>query len=164
MREPELDKAVPLRWRQQRRLRRWVRLCLILLAAPWVAVFIVALCLDPYQDGRVWLQETHRQLGMRQCTFLEVFGLPCPSCGMTSSFTLLMHGDLWNSVQANFVGTMLAMFGLVFIPWSLASAWQGRLLFVQRLEPILLRLVVGFMIVLFGRWAVVLLLHWLWPN
>ena len=145
-------------------MRRWVRLSLVLLAVPWAAVFVVALCLDPYKDGRVWFQETHRQLGMRACTFQELVGLPCPSCGMTTSFTLLMHGDLWHSVQANFVGTMLAIFGLVFIPWSVASAWQGRLLFVQRLEPILLRLVVAFMAMMFGRWAVVLVIHFLWPT
>lgn len=141
-----------------------MRLGLILMAVPWAAVFVVALCLDPYQDGRVWLQETHRQLGMQPCTFQELVGLPCPSCGMTTSFALLMHGDLWNSLQANFVGSALAIFGLVFIPWSVASAWQGRLLLVRRLEPILLRLVVAFMALMFGRWAIVLLVHFLWPT
>src|SRR5262249_42974061 len=146
------------------RLRRWVRLCLILLALPWIAVFIVALCLNPYREGQVWLQESHRQLGMPACTFQAVFNLPCPSCGMTSSFALLMHGALWNSAQTNGVGRLLAVFGLIFIPWSLASAWQGQLLYVRKLEPILLRLIMGFMILLFGRWALVLLVHFFWPS
>ena len=145
----------------RRQLRRWVRLGLLLLTIPWVIVFLVALNLNPYKDGRVWLQESHRQLGLEPCNFKRWVGLPCPSCGMTSSFTLLMHGDLWNSLQANFVGTLMAIFGLVFLPWAFASAWKGRLLFLHRLESVMLRLVVAFMILMFGRWALVMLVYWI---
>ena len=50
--------------------------------------------------------ETHRQLGLPPCTFKEMTGLPCPSCGMTSSFALLVRGDVMNSLRANAVGTL----------------------------------------------------------
>jgi hypothetical protein len=134
------------------------------MAVPWLAAFVIAVLLDPYRDGRVWLEETHTQLQLRPCTFKTVLGLPCPSCGMTSSFALLVRGDVLNSVRANFVGTLLAVFGLAFIPWSIASAWRGRLLFVRDFETVLVRLVVVFLIVLFGRWFLVLMLLWLWGS
>jgi hypothetical protein len=95
-------------------------------------------------------------LNLPQCTFKEITGLPCPSCGMTTSFSLLIHGDIWNSMKANFAGTALATLGLFFIPWSIASAWRGRFLFIRSLEMTLFRLSIAFIILLFGRWGIAL--------
>ena len=92
-----------------------------------VGVFAIAIALDPYKDGKLWLSETHRQLGLPPCTFKAVTGYPCPSCGMSSSFALAIRGDLWHSAEANFVGTLLAIGSLIIIPWAAASAVKGRL-------------------------------------
>jgi hypothetical protein len=139
-------------------LEGWVRLVLVLIAVGLIAVFTVAICLNPYKDGHVWLAETHRQLGLFPCTFKQVTGLPCPSCGMTSSFALLMHGDLWNSLRANAVGTLLAVVSLAFIPWALLCAIRGRRYLILSFENTLIRLVVVFLVLMLGRWALVLLL------
>lgn len=37
---------------------------------------------------------THEQLGMPPCGFIRLFGLPCPTCGFTTSFSLFAHGRL----------------------------------------------------------------------
>jgi hypothetical protein len=141
----------------RRRLPIWIRLVLLLLCAIWVTVFIIAAWLNPYtDDGSARKMETHTQLGLPPCTFKEVTGLPCPSCGMTTSFSLLIHGDVWNSLRANFAGTALATVGLFYIPWSLISAWKGRFLFIRSLEMTLFRLSIVFMILLFGRWGIAL--------
>lgn len=134
---------------------------MVFFALGFIAVFVVATILDPYKDGQVWLSETHRQLGLPPCTFKHVTGLPCASCGMSTSFALAVRGDLVRSVQANFVGTLLALFGLVFVPWSLISAWRGRFLWIRAIDSWALTVVLGFMILLFVRWGVVLLLIWL---
>jgi hypothetical protein len=139
-------------------LDRWVRLVLVLIAVLLCGVFTVAVCLNPYRDGHVWLGETHRQLGLPPCTFKVVTGLPCPSCGMTSSFALLMHGDLLNSLRANAVGTLLAVVCLAYIPWALLCAARGRRYLIMSLEGTLIRLVVVFLVLMLGRWAIVLLL------
>lgn len=144
--------------RRSRRLVIWVRLALVLMAFGLIAVFWVALSLDPEQGERVWLQETHTQLGLPPCTFKTLTGLPCPSCGMTTSFAWLVHGNLWNSLRSNFVGTMLALTSLAFIPWGLASAMEGRLIGIRSWERWLVRLVLGFLILLFVRWGIVLLM------
>jgi len=150
--------------RRPARLRGWLRICLVLIALGLLAVFAVAIYLNPYKDGKVWFEETHRQLGLAPCTFKDMTGLPCPSCGMTSSFALLVRGDLWHSVQANFVGTLLALFCLAVIPWCLISACRGKLAWVRSFEYVFVRLVVGFLALLLLRWAIVLLLIFLGGN
>jgi hypothetical protein len=137
-------------------LTRWVRGTLVLIAAGLATVFAVAWWLDPYKDGRVWRMETHTQLGLPPCTFKQLTGLPCPSCGMTTSFALLVRGDVWHSLQANSVGTVLAVFCLALIPWSLACAIRGRPWFVISLERALTHLVIAFLILMMVRWLVVL--------
>jgi hypothetical protein len=149
-------------WRPRPRLLPgWGRGALVFLALVWVGVFAIAVYLDPYQGGRVWQSETHQQLGLPPCTLKFLTGYPCASCGMSTSFALAIRGDLWNSVQANFVGTLLALFGMVFIPWSLFSAWRGRLLWIRSLERVIICVTLGFVIILFLRWGVVLLVLWL---
>ena len=142
-------------------LRSWVRGSLIGVALGLVAVFAVAVWIDPYNaDGSPRSMATHRQMGLPPCTFYATTGLPCPSCGMTTSFALLMHGDLVNSLRANAVGTLLAGFCLLLIPWSLASAVRQRTLFVQSLDRTLTFVVLGLLSMMLLRWALVL--GWAW--
>lgn len=151
--EDSVDEAKPIRW--------WARSILLVLTAPWIAVFIVAIALNPYDsdDGGARKMGTHMQLGLPDCNFKVLTQLPCPSCGMTTSFSLLLHADVWNSMQANFAGTALAAFGLFFIPWALASAFFGRFMFVRSLEMVIFRLAIVFLVLLFGRWGLILILE-----
>jgi hypothetical protein len=136
----------------------WLRCLLAGLAVLLGVVFGIALALDPYQDGKVWDQGTHTQLGLPECTFKQLTKQPCPSCGMTTSFALLVRGDVWHSLKANAVGTGLAAFCLVLIPWCLACALRGRTYLVQSLEWAVTRLVVVFVVLMLLRWGIVLLL------
>ena len=141
--------------------RPWVRGSLIGLALGLIAVFAVAVWINPYNaDGSPMSMATHRQLGLPPCNFYYTTGLPCPSCGMTTSFALLMHGDLRSSLRANAVGTFLAGFCLLLIPWSLASAVCRRTLFIRSMERTLTFVVLAFFSMMLLRWVIVLWLAW----
>ena len=70
------------------------RLSLLLVAGLLVGVFAAAAWINPYgPDGRPRTMGTHTQLGMLPCNFVILTGRPCPSCGMTTSFALLVRGE-----------------------------------------------------------------------
>ncbi len=139
----------------------WVRGALLAMAAGLVTVFVIGFCLNPYDDnGRPMFSETHLKLGLPPCQFRALTGVPCPSCGMTTSFTWLMHGDLRNSLRANAVGTVLAVFCLALIPWSLACALRGRPFFVVSFDRAVTWVVIIFLVLLLTRWFIVLGLSW----
>jgi hypothetical protein len=145
--------------RRRQPIRHWVRLGLVLLVLGWVAIFAVAASLNPYdENGAARRMETHRQLGLPECTFKTWTRLPCPSCGMTTSFALLVRGDLWHSLRANFAGTALALFGLAFIPWALTSVLMGRVVWIRSVEMTLFPLCIVFMVLLLAHWCFALLL------
>lgn len=147
---PRVPEVVPL-------LGRNFRLFLVLIATGLVGLFVVAAWIDPYnRDGTPMAYGTHRQLGLPSCNFYRLTGMPCPSCGMTTSFALLMHGDIPASLRANAVGTLLALFLMAAALWCLASAIHGTWVVVRRAEPFVLKAVIVFMILALARWGVVL--------
>jgi hypothetical protein len=99
--------------------------CLLL-----VAGFGTAASLEPDPRGF----GTHQRLGLPPCSILELFGVPCPSCGMTTSFAHFVRGQWPSSLRANSAGFLLALTCAVQIPWGLASVRRGRLYYVERPE------------------------------
>jgi hypothetical protein len=165
--EAELEQApqvLPLARRVSRRryeaerLTRWVRGFLIVLALGLMVVFGIAIWLNPYHDdGSRRAMATHMQLGLEPCNMVVLFDKPCPACGMTTSFAMLMHGDIVGSVQANWVGTLLALTWLTAIPWSIASAMRARYYFIRSGELLFTVLISTFMVLMIARWGVVVL-------
>lgn len=136
------------------RLGRFQRAGLLVMAVGLVAVFIIAAWLKPYTpEGERRTNATHTQLGLPPCSVLVMTGKPCPSCGMTTSFALLLHGDPVGSTKANWVGTLLALFWLALIPWGALSAVRGRLAGVRNGELFATVAVGSFLTLALARWA-----------
>ena len=148
----------PRRARRPPKLTLPVRVLLALMALGFVAVFVVAACLRPYhpETGEPLTMATHTQLGMAPCNMVVLTNKPCPACGMTTSFALLMHGDIPASLRANWVGTLIALFWLALIPWAVVTVARGRLWGVRNGE-LFLAVAVGLLVALMiGRWAVIM--------
>jgi predicted Na+-dependent transporter len=78
---------------------------------------------------------------------------------MTTSFALLVRGDVGASLRANWVGTLLAAFWAGLLVWAVASGLTGRPLFVPRGRGELVTTVIvgAFLVLMLGRWVAVLL-------
>ena len=116
---PEPD-GFPIGWRGR-----------VLLVAGSLAViggFALAYRLEPDPRG----YGTHQRLGLPPCTIRAVFGIPCPSCGMTTSFANITKGRFQAAARANVSGILLSLVCAVFVPWSWLSAFYGRLCWLTR--------------------------------
>lgn len=136
-----------------------LRLSLLLAAGGLAGVFAVAFWLNPYgPDGAPRARGTHQQLGLPPCNFMTLSGKPCPSCGMTTSFALLVRGDVEASLRANWAGTILALVWAGTLVWAVASAVWGRPLFIPHgYGELVLTVAVGLILVLMlTRWVIVL--------
>ena len=143
------DEPEPINW--------FVRVMLIFVGMGLIGVFVVGALLHPYEpDGTPKSQETHRQLGLPPCTFYAMTGLPCPSCGFTTSFSLVAHVDVLNALRANSVGALLALFCLFIIPWVLISAWRRRFIWIHSPERFVITSLIVFVVLMLIRWAIVL--------
>ena len=95
------------------RVRLWALGVLALTATP----LAVAAWLSP--DARGY--DTHTALGLPACGFPQRWGLPCPTCGMTTAFAWLVRGRILEAARTQFFGALLAAACVV---WSLAAAAQ----------------------------------------
>jgi hypothetical protein len=96
---------------------------------------------------------THEQLGLSSCTFVRLWGIGCPSCGMTTSWAHAMNGDLRAAAGANVAGLLLALLALASIPWLLASAVRGRWCYLRPQAGLLLPLLVMLIAIAVCEWC-----------
>ncbi|AIE87414.1 hypothetical protein OP10G_4046 [Fimbriimonas ginsengisoli Gsoil 348] len=64
---------------------------------------VIAALLHPDKHGH----GTHQQLGLPPCPSVLLFDRPCPGCGLTTSWTALMHGDFAHAFAAHPLGPLL---------------------------------------------------------
>lgn len=83
-----------------------------------VVAFLLAAYIDPYENsGQARTHGVHQQLGLPPCALLTTLGFPCPSCGMTTSVSLMVHGDPAAAWHANAAGVFVSLAGAVAVIW-----------------------------------------------
>lgn len=93
------------------------------LALAATSLLTVAVALPPSRSG----VGTHTALGLPPCGFLESTGLPCPTCGMTTAFSLMAHGHPLAALRVQPAGAVLfvLVLGTMLAAWR--AVWTGRL-------------------------------------
>lgn len=69
---------------------------------------------------------THEQLGLPPCGFYLLYGFPCPSCGMTTSWSWLTRGNFTEAVRQHFGGALFGVYCFLLGVWLVISALLGR--------------------------------------
>ncbi len=96
----------------------------------WLVVTAIALWLSPHRDGH----GTHQQLGLPPCPSVFLFGRLCPGCGLTTSFTALVHGDLVTAWRANAFG-VLGYIGFTLSAWACLYGFVKEMRFNTDSKP-----------------------------
>lgn len=69
----------------------------------WFSVTAIGIYLSPSPDGH----GTHTQLGLSPCASATLLNRPCPGCGLTTSFSATIHGQLGAAFRAHLFGPVL---------------------------------------------------------
>jgi hypothetical protein len=80
------------------------RVLALTIAGLCIGVLVTAARLTPNRQGF----GTHTALGMQPCAFFAQTGIPCPACGMTTSFACFVRGQLIHSLYVQPMGFVLA--------------------------------------------------------
>lgn len=81
------------------------RLTAVLLLLACGALLFTSWILDPSPAGH----GTHKQLGLAACGFQVRWGIPCPTCGMTTAFAHAADGQLLSAFRVQPAGLLLAI-------------------------------------------------------
>ncbi len=117
-----LNDPVQLPYVRPEQLPIAARMLLFFSAAGLAGLLVVAGQLKPDSRGL----GTHEQLGLPPCAIQAMMGIPCPSCGMTTSWSRLMRADISGSLNANPAGTTAALIAVVLGAGLFSSGWNGR--------------------------------------
>lgn len=80
---------------------------------------------------------THQQLGLPPCEFTSTFGIPCPGCGLTTSFAHMVRGHLVDAFRTHWMGPPLFVITLslaLYAPYAIVRARPLSVLFNTRLS------------------------------
>lgn len=121
-----------------------------------LTMLIIGYRLQPNPSG----MGTHHALGLQPCQFLLRTGLPCPTCGMTTSVTHLAHGNVLASLWVQPMGTLVGLAATLAFWIGLYIAITGRpaLRLMQRVPTgyyVLLPMFLGI-----AAWGWKIVIHW----
>jgi hypothetical protein len=84
----------------------------IILIISFTVIFSISAFLPPSSKGH----GTHESLGLPPCGFLLITGIPCPSCGLTTSFSHMAHGHFLDAFLVQPFGFVLfLLFGYITV-------------------------------------------------
>ena len=90
---------------------RITRLAWLAAGGAAAAVLLIARALAPDPAG----VGTHEQLGLPPCGFHQLTGLPCPTCGLTTSFAHMARGQVTAALHAHWLGPPLFVLTAVIV-------------------------------------------------
>jgi hypothetical protein len=99
-----------------------VRLRAAVVLVVCATVLAVAAWLRPDPTG----YGSHQQLGQAPCSWITMWGIPCPTCGMSTAFAHTVRGHAIEAVRAQPLGFLLAVATIVALLHSLYELTTGR--------------------------------------
>ena len=98
----------------------------VLLAVFSLAGLAFCIALIVLTDPDVRGHGTHEQLGMSPCSWPGMYGEPCPTCGVTTAASLLLHLQPIAAFMTQPFGMLLTSALLAFVVFGLLYAARGQ--------------------------------------
>ncbi len=75
---------------------------------------------------------------IRICPFFNLFHIPCPGCGMTRAFILLLQGNIIQSLKYNFLLIPLCIFIIIYLIIIFTNNTKKLNIFINKYKKILI--------------------------
>jgi hypothetical protein len=112
---------------QVARLTLGARLLAVGVAGGCLAMLVAAVIVRPDPSGVGSHHQLHvGQKHLERCAWLERTGVPCPTCGMTTSFAHFVRGNFVASFYVQPMGFVLAVLTAMTVWGGLYIAFTGR--------------------------------------
>ncbi len=88
------------------------------------------------------------------CTFRYVTGIPCPTCGMTTCFVHLSHGEFYQALLSSPLGSLvflLTVIAVIYLVGTLVFRWPAIRVEMSHRERIMFFVMLG--VLLAANWV-----------
>lgn len=84
-----------------------------------ITISAITIAISRFLEPAIRGVGTHEQLGLPSCAFLHFTGIPCPGCGLTTSFAHAARLDFYQAFITQPFGLLLFIILTLSIPLSL---------------------------------------------
>ena len=127
------------------------RIILVIIALIFWAVIITSWTISPAEDG----YGSHRQLGIPECQWIKESNTPCPTCGMTTAYSLTFRGRIIAALLTQPAGCILALLHLFITGLLSCIAVSGKhpVYFTAWVNYNTLKIILALAIIILIGWA-----------
>jgi hypothetical protein len=136
------------------------RLTVALLSAAAILVLALAAWVEPDPRG----YGTHERLGLPPCGLMAVTGVPCPSCGLTTSFAHAVRLHPLAAARAQPLGLLLVLVAFLCALAGPVVAWLGTPLLSRLPVPVPRSAGVAFLAAIGASWIYKILATFVWAQ
>jgi hypothetical protein len=122
---------------------------LALAPAAWIGLVVLGLWVAPDPRG----YGTHEQLGLRGCAAMELLGVPCPGCGVTTSVALAVRGQPVAAAGTQPFGLLVLLLAALYPLWAIAVHRRGEDLASALAELVTTRRALAFAAAMLAAWV-----------
>lgn len=72
--------------------------------------------------------------GKRVCLIYNLFGIPCPGCGLTRAMINLLHGNILTSLQYNIIALPLLIGYILYSIWYIIDIIKNKNTLINFIE------------------------------
>lgn len=126
----------------------------------WIAMTLVGLALRPSASGH----GTHEELGLPPCPSAAFMDRPCPGCGLTTSISAFLHGDLRLAFHAHLLGPFFYLFVTVTGVIALRKWTEAQRFDVTGKEWTRAIVAAAVVFLTFGIWRMAVVDHYSTPT
>jgi hypothetical protein len=127
-------------------------------------IVLLSVILRVDERGSVLMPYTEDPPLPGSCVMRGVFGVDCPTCGLTRSFIALADGEFARAFAFHRLGPLLFIYVLLQVPLRAYAIVRGKAMLLELQSRYTLPLIWAFLIALVVNWVYNLLtgsaLHW----